>query len=107
MFLCLFALSANMTANIYNQAKEIGVMRAIGLSKCRIRMLYFYEALVLVFSSSILGIAIGMAVGYTMTLQQKLILQTPLPFFFPTEQFLVILGISIVCAFISTFGPTT
>jgi len=68
MFLCLFALSANMTANIYNQAKEIGVLRAIGLTKCRIRMLYFYEALVLVFSSCILGVFIGMTVGYTMTL---------------------------------------
>jgi ABC-type antimicrobial peptide transport system permease subunit len=107
MFLCLFALSANMSANIYQQTKEIGVMRAIGFSKCRIRMLYFYEALVLVFSSCIMGVAIGMTVGYTMTLQQKLILQTPLPFFFPTEQFLVIVCISIFCAFISTFGPTT
>lgn len=68
MFLCLFALNANMSANIYQQAKEIGVLRAIGFSKCRIRMLYFYEALVLVFSSCILGVFIGMTVGYTMTL---------------------------------------
>lgn len=68
MFLCLFALSANMSANIYQQAKEIGVLRAIGFTKCRIRMLYFYEALVLVFSSCILGVFIGMTVGYTMTL---------------------------------------
>jgi ABC-type antimicrobial peptide transport system permease subunit len=68
MFLCLFALSANMSANIFNQTKEIGVMRAIGFSKCRMKMLYFYEALVLVFSSCILGVAIGMIVGYTMTL---------------------------------------
>ena len=68
MLLCLFALSANMSANILQQTKEIGVLRSIGFSKCRIRMLYFYEALVLVFSSCLLGVAIGMTVGYTMTL---------------------------------------
>ncbi len=81
------------------------MLRAIGFSKCRMRMLYFYEALVLVFSSCLLGVAIGMIVGYTMTLQQKLFLKTDLPFFFPTEQFLVIMMISVFCAFISTFGP--
>jgi ABC-type antimicrobial peptide transport system permease subunit len=68
MFLCFFALSANMSANLYEQTKEIGVLRAIGFSKCRIRMLYFYEAMVLVFASAILGVIVGMTIGYTMTL---------------------------------------
>jgi len=33
MFLCFFSLSASMGANLFIQAKEIGVMRAIGVSK--------------------------------------------------------------------------
>jgi ABC-type antimicrobial peptide transport system permease subunit len=33
MFLCFFSLSASMSANLYQQSKEIGVMRAIGISK--------------------------------------------------------------------------
>lgn len=33
MFLCFFSLSASMSANLYEQQKEIGVMRAIGVSK--------------------------------------------------------------------------
>ncbi len=105
MFLCLFALSANMSANINSQTKEIACLRAMGFTKWRIRLLYFYEALILVLASSLLGIFTGMTVGYTVSLQQKLLLDTDLPFFFPTEQFLVILGISGVCAFISTFAP--
>jgi ABC-type antimicrobial peptide transport system permease subunit len=52
MFLCLFALSANMSANMYEQTKEIGVLRAIGFRTTHIKMLYFYEALVLVVASS-------------------------------------------------------
>lgn len=30
MFLCFFSLSASMSANLYEQSKEIGVLRAIG-----------------------------------------------------------------------------
>ena len=51
MSLCFFALSANMSANLYEQTKEIGVLRSIGFSKWKIRMLYFYEAIVLVLAS--------------------------------------------------------
>ena len=76
MFLSFFALSANMSANIYEQSKEIAVMRAIGFKSYRIKMLYFYEALVLVLASSMLGVLIGMIISYTFTLQQTLLLGT-------------------------------
>ena len=69
MFLCFFSLSASMSANLYDQTKEIGILRSIGFSKTRIRLLYFYEALILVFTSSLLGVFIGFVVGWTMTLQ--------------------------------------
>jgi ABC-type lipoprotein release transport system permease subunit len=68
MFLCFFALSSNMTANLYEQTKEVGVLRAIGITKCRVKMLYFYEAMILVLASCLLGVMVGMIVGYTMTL---------------------------------------
>lgn len=82
-------------------------MRAIGITKNRLRMLYFYEALVLVFASCILGVIIGMLVGYTMMLQQSLFLDMSLPFFFPTKQFVLIFGLSIICAFLSTVGASS
>lgn len=68
MFLCFFSLSASMSANLYEQKKEVGVIRAMGFTKYRIKLLYFYEALVLVLSSCILGVLIGTGVGYTMLL---------------------------------------
>ena len=40
----------------------------MGFTKGRIRLLYFYEAMILVLSSCILGILIGVMVGYTMLL---------------------------------------
>jgi len=68
MFLCFFSLSSSMSANLYEQSKEIGVMRAMGLSKKRVYLLYIYEAFILVLSSSLLGMMIGTTVGFSMTL---------------------------------------
>lgn len=55
-----------MTANLYEQTKEIGVMRSIGITNGRIKMLYFYEAFILVFCSCLMGMFIGVVIGYTM-----------------------------------------
>ena len=68
MFLCFFSLSSSMSANMFEQSKEIGILRATGLTKNRIILLYIYEAFILVFASSMLGVIIGITVGFTMTL---------------------------------------
>ena len=78
MFLCFFSLTASMTANLYDQSKEIGVLRSIGLTKNRIRLLFFYEATILVFSACLLGVLVGTTVGYTMVWQENLFMQTDL-----------------------------
>ena len=107
MFLCFFSLSASMSANLYDQTKEIGILRAMGVTKIRIKLIYFYEALILVFASSFLGILIGVFVAWTFKLQMDLFLNQESYFFFPTMQMIEILGLSLLCAFFSTFGPTT
>ena len=105
MFLCFFSLCASMTANLYEQRKEVGVLRAMGFTKYRVRMLYFYEALIMVLSSCILGVLIGVAVGYTMLLQFNLYVPIKVPVFFPWGQFILVVVISLFCAFFSTWGP--
>ena len=106
MLLCFFALSSNMSANILEQTKEIGVLRAMGFRRFRIMLLYFYEATVLILSSCLMGVMIGMVVGYTMTVQESLILGMELPIFFPFSQFIVILILTFVCAIMATFTPS-
>ena len=84
MFLCFFSLTSSMTANLFESAKEIGVLRAIGFTKNRIYFLYSYEAFILVLASSMQGILIGIFVGWTMTVQQQIFANLPLTFYFPT-----------------------
>jgi ABC-type antimicrobial peptide transport system permease subunit len=69
MFLCFFSLSSSMTANILDQAKEIGILRSLGLSKTRITLMFLYESFLLVISASILGILIGFIIASTLVYQ--------------------------------------
>ena len=95
-----------MSANLYQQKKEVGVLRAMGFTNYRLRLLYFYESLILVLTSCILGILIGVVVGYTMLLQFNLFLGgAKVDMFFPWTQFGLVVGLSIICAFFSTYGP--
>lgn len=107
MFLCFFSLQASMTTNMYNQSKEIAVLRSIGFTSYRISTLYFYEALLLVFASCLLGVLIGVIVGITMVIQQDMFLNLETKLFFPWKQTLEILLLSILCAILSTYGPAT
>ena len=78
MFLCFFSLSASMSANLYEQKKEIAILRAMGVTKLRIRLLYFYEAMIMVVASCTLGVFIGIIVAYMMIGQEDLALQQKL-----------------------------
>ena len=66
MFLCFFSLCASMSANLYEQKKEIAILRAIGVTKIRIKLIYFYEAFIMVVASCILGVFIVVIVAYMM-----------------------------------------
>eukprot|EP01017_Pseudomicrothorax_dubius_P033091 TRINITY_DN4392_c0_g2_i1.p1 TRINITY_DN4392_c0_g2~~TRINITY_DN4392_c0_g2_i1.p1 ORF type:complete len:319 (-),score=52.37 TRINITY_DN4392_c0_g2_i1:115-1071(-) len=105
MFLCFFSLASSMSANILDQTKEIAIMRALGLTKRRMIILYVYEAFVLVFSSSLSGVVIGACVGWTLTAQQILFTQLPIPFGFPWTNLLVIFLVSVACAIASATIP--
>ena len=74
MFLCFFSLCASMSSNLYEQKKEVAILRAIGITKIRVKLLYFYEAVIMVIASCLLGVLIGMAVAYMMIIQQNLAL---------------------------------
>lgn len=84
MGLCLFSLMASMYTNIYEQSKEIGVLRALGLTTWHIVRVYVFEAFVLTMSASIMGVIIGTIIAWTMTAQRALFTESPASFNFPT-----------------------
>eukprot|EP01105_Mastigella_eilhardi_P013243 TRINITY_DN3008_c0_g2_i1.p1 TRINITY_DN3008_c0_g2~~TRINITY_DN3008_c0_g2_i1.p1 ORF type:complete len:1046 (-),score=253.85 TRINITY_DN3008_c0_g2_i1:217-3354(-) len=100
-----FSLTAGMLANVYEQTKEIGILRAIGLTKFAISRVYIYEAFVVVFGASLFGIIIGVLVAWTMTLQQLLFTQLPIPFVFPWQLFVTVSALSVVFGVLAALVP--
>lgn len=96
-----------MSANLLDQTKEIGILRSIGFSSRRVKLLYFYEAFILVMASCILGVMIGCIVGQTFILQQAVFTGLPIVFYFPWPQFAIIMIASVFCAAAATYGPAT
>ena len=83
------------------------MLRAMGMTKIRIKLLYFYEALLLIIASCFLGVMIGIVTGYTMVLQNAEMMGLPLQFYFPWMQFGVIFATGLLCAFMATWGTTS
>lgn len=65
MVLCFFSLSASMLTNIREQTREIGVLRALGITRFATVRIYLHEAVLLVLGSSIWGVLIGSLVAWT------------------------------------------
>ena len=105
MFICFFSLSSSMTGNLYEQVKEISVMRSIGFEKRLVTKLFIYEAFILVLSSSFSGVVIGTFLGWGISLQRSLFVGIPAPLTFPQSEFIFISVASILCAFLSTHNP--
>ena len=66
-----------MSANLFEQTKEIGVLRATGYTKAKITLVYFMEAFILVMASCICGLVIGVTVSLTIVLQRVVFTQIP------------------------------
>eukprot|EP00762_Andalucia_godoyi_P001611 ANDGO_00311.mRNA.1 hypothetical protein DICPUDRAFT_56279 len=105
MTMCFFSLTSSMFTNIYEQSKEIGVLRAIGTKRHFVIRLYVYEAFVLVVAASFLGIMIGVVVSYTMVIQRALFTQLPIPFVFPYLYMAVVVFFAVIFALLAAFSP--
>jgi ABC-type antimicrobial peptide transport system permease subunit len=105
MLISFFSLMASMYSNIYEQTKEIAVIRAVGVKRNWIFRMYLYEAFVVVFGASLLGTLIGTLIGWTMTLQRVLFTQLPITLTFPWALLGVILCVSVLVSMLASFAP--
>ncbi|KAL7750743.1 hypothetical protein RI367_003700 [Sorochytrium milnesiophthora] len=105
MTITFFSLNTSMYVNILEQKKEIAIMRSLGFSQPAIFRLYFYEALTLVLSSAFLGGLTGALMAWTITAQRSVLTATPIGFAFPWRTTVIVVLLSVVCAFLATVGP--
>lgn len=105
--MCFFSLVSSMYTNVFEQAKEIGILRALGMRRFMLVRVYIYEAFVMIISASLLGIAVGVVVAYTMSAQRSLFDALPMPVVVPWMETLATFILAFFFATISALIPLT
>ncbi|KAH7828187.1 putative efflux ABC transporter, permease domain containing protein [Monocercomonoides exilis] len=106
MILCFFSLMSSMHTNVLEQAKEIGIMRALGLTRFQLVRVYVEEAFVLVLTATVMGMISGMVVGYLIISQMGSLQGLPTPMYFPWQLVLVMIAMAVVTSILSALEPT-
>jgi ABC-type antimicrobial peptide transport system permease subunit len=105
LIFCLFNLTASMTINIFEQKKEIAILRSLGTKKRHVIFIYIAESFILILSSSIIGSIIGGIISYTMALQWAIFTNVNVTFNIPTGGIILIICFSIFGGILSTYFP--
>ncbi|EKF39357.1 hypothetical protein MOQ_000414 [Trypanosoma cruzi marinkellei] len=103
--ICFFSLLSSMTANISESSKEVGIYRCIGMTKFQIHRIFIWESFVVVIASGIVGIIVGLMIGYSMQLQNYLFTQLEVPFALPYTQLLIVVIMAIGAALLASYPP--
>ena len=78
LILAFFLLLTATNGNIRDNFWELGVLKAMGLSKFQCQNMLLYEAFSTVCAALILGISIGIIIAFTLTAQFYLFIELPL-----------------------------
>ena len=105
LFFCFFNLTASMTINIYEQKKEIAIMRSLGMKKRDVVFVYICEAIILILTSSFIGTIIGSLISYTMSLQWQMFTHVNVSFSIKISNIIAIIILSILGGILSTIIP--
>ena len=77
LILAFFLLLTSTSANIKDNFWELGVLKAMGLSKTQCQNMLLYEAFSTVGAAIILGICIGLLIAFTLAAQFYLFIELP------------------------------
>jgi ABC-type antimicrobial peptide transport system permease subunit len=100
--LTFFLLFVSFVSNITQHLWEVGVLRALGLTRVMLSRIYIYEAVSSMVAAGALGVGIGICVSLTMALQFVAIAELPFQYAFSWR---VLLFVSVLSIALSILAP--
>eukprot|EP01090_Pellita_catalonica_P023075 TRINITY_DN9248_c0_g1_i1.p1 TRINITY_DN9248_c0_g1~~TRINITY_DN9248_c0_g1_i1.p1 ORF type:complete len:456 (-),score=52.96 TRINITY_DN9248_c0_g1_i1:271-1509(-) len=104
--LCFFVLWVSFTANVRENAWELGVLRAVGLNRVQIILVYSYEAVAIFFSALLMATAMGFTIAVTLAAQGALFDQLPVQSYFPYYVFSSLFVASLAITLLGSYLPS-
>ncbi len=104
--IAVFALIASMATTVMERRREIGVLKALGMRRRQLFLLFLAEAVILTLSAGIAGGAIGFTLAWLFVLQASVLMELATAFTMPYVTFLATLAISILAGALAAHVPT-
>lgn len=98
LVLSFFLILVSFKANIQESVQEIGVLRAVGVSRGQLERVFLYEAVALTFVAGSIGTVVGVTIAFILTIQYLSFVELPLQMEFPVVQFIIIFILGILAA---------
>lgn len=105
MILSFFVLFLSFIANVRESSWQLGVLRAIGLTKKSVILIYVYEALSVVLACTFLAFLLGCFTAVTLTLQSNLFTEMPFVFVFPGALITIVTILCLITAIVGSYIP--
>ncbi|MBI4612642.1 MAG: ABC transporter permease [Planctomycetes bacterium] len=104
--IAVFSLIASMATTVIERRWEIGVLKALGLSRGQLLRVFLGEATVLTLSAGFSGGMIGFALAYLFVLQAAALAEMPIVFTMPYVTFVATFAVSALSGIVAAWLPS-
>ena len=101
--IALFGIVNTLGLSIFERRRELGLLRAVGMSRVQVRRMIRWEAVIISVFGALLGVLIGVAFGWA--LQQALVGEGVTEFRLPTGQLVVYLVLAGLAGVLAAIVP--
>jgi putative ABC transport system permease protein len=98
----LFGIANTLALSIYERTRELGMLRAVGMSRRQVRRLIRYESVITALIGAVLGMVIGMIFAALMSVPLK---DQGFVLSYPVGQLIVILVIAGLAGVLAAIAP--
>jgi putative ABC transport system permease protein len=103
ILIALFGIVNTLGLSIFERRRELGLLRAVGMSRLQVRRMIRWEAVIISVFGALLGVVIGIFFGWA--LQQALVAEGVTEFRLPLPQLVLYLVLAGVAGVLAAIGP--
>jgi putative ABC transport system permease protein len=102
--IALMGIANTLSLSVVERTRELGLLRAVGMSRAHVRSMIRWEAAVIAVFGTLTGLAVGMFLGWAMVFAVSQVVETA-KFVLPVGQLLVIVGIAAASGLVAAALP--
>jgi putative ABC transport system permease protein len=103
VIIAVFGIANTLSLSVYERTRELGLLRAVGMSRAQVRSTVRWESVLTSLLGTIQGIVIGIMLGYAVILALRD--QGLTTFTVPVTAMIVVVGLAVVAGIVAAIRP--